>query len=77
MRCHGHIENRLHWPRDVTLGEDACRVRSGHAPQGLAALRTAVVGLLQLHRVPNLAATLRTCAWSPPAALLGLLGRAP
>lgn len=29
---HWHIENRLRWPRDVTLGEDACQVRSGHAP---------------------------------------------
>jgi hypothetical protein len=33
------IENRLHGVRDVTRGEDACRVRSGSAPQALAALR--------------------------------------
>ena len=33
-RRHWQIENRLHWPRDVTLGEDACQVRSGHAPPG-------------------------------------------
>jgi predicted transposase YbfD/YdcC len=73
-RRHGHSEHRLHWIRDVTLGEDACQVRSGQAPQVLAALRTAVVGLLRRHRVPNLAAALRANAWTGPAAILGLLG---
>lgn len=74
VRRHWHIENRLHWPRDMTLGEDACQVRSGHAPQVLAALRNAVVGLLHGYNVPNLAAALRTHAWSPPTAFLSLLG---
>jgi predicted transposase YbfD/YdcC len=74
VRRHWHIENRLHYVRDVTLGEDACQVRSGRAPQGLAALRNAVVGLLHQHRVPNLAAMLRTNAWTGPAAVLRLLG---
>ena len=32
--------------RDVTLGEDAGRVRTGSAPQVLAGLRNAVVHLL-------------------------------
>src|SRR5262249_37662895 len=31
VREHGHIENRLHYVRDVTLGEDASQVRSGAA----------------------------------------------
>ena len=33
VRQHWSIENRLHWRRDVALGEDASRVRSGNAPQ--------------------------------------------
>lgn len=74
VRRHWHVENRLHYVRDVTLGEDACQVRSGRAPQALAALRNAVVGLLHQRRVPNLAARLRTNAWSGPAAVLQLLG---
>lgn len=74
VRAHWHIENRLHYVRDVTLGEDACQVRSGRAPQALATLRNALVGLLHQHRVPNLAATLRSNAWSGPAAVLRLLG---
>lgn len=46
VRDHWRIENELHYVRDVTLREDACRVRSGNAPQVLAALRNAVVHLL-------------------------------
>jgi predicted transposase YbfD/YdcC len=45
-RDHWRIENQLHYVRDVTLGEDACRVRKGAAPQVLAAFRNAVVHLL-------------------------------
>ena len=33
LRDHWRIENCLHYVRDVTLGEDACRVRRGTAPQ--------------------------------------------
>jgi Transposase DDE domain len=69
-----HIENRLQWPRDVTLGEEACQVRSGHAPQALAAVRNLVVALLRSHGVSNLAAALRTNAWAGPATVLGFLG---
>jgi hypothetical protein len=46
LRDHWRIENQLHYVRDVTLGEDACRVRKGTAPQVLAALRNAVIHLL-------------------------------
>ena len=30
--------NRLHWTLDVTFSEDACGIRTGHAPQNLALL---------------------------------------
>jgi predicted transposase YbfD/YdcC len=46
VRTHWRIENCLHYVRDVTFGEDACRVRTGAAPQVLAALRNAVVHLI-------------------------------
>lgn len=74
VRGHWAIENRLHWVRDVTLGEDACQVRSGAAPEILAALRNAVIALLRHAGSPNLAAALRHNAWQPGAALqlLGL-----
>lgn len=34
--------------RDVSLGEDASTVRTGHAPQNLAALRNLLIGLCGL-----------------------------
>jgi predicted transposase YbfD/YdcC len=45
-RDHWGIENGSHYRRDVTLGEDASRVRKGGAPQVMAALRNTVIGLL-------------------------------
>jgi predicted transposase YbfD/YdcC len=42
-RGHWGIENGLHYVRDVTMGEDASRVRKGSAPQVLAALRNLVI----------------------------------
>ena len=46
VREHWRIENGLHHVRDVTLGEDASRVRCGAAPQVLAALRNVAIHLL-------------------------------
>ena len=38
-RGHWGIENRVHWVRDVTFDEDRSQVRTGSAPQIMAALR--------------------------------------
>ena len=45
-RDHWQIENCLHYVRDVTFGEDACRVRSGSAPRALADIRNAALTLI-------------------------------
>ena len=39
VRGHWSIENHLHWHLDVTFNEDACRARSGYAPENLNILR--------------------------------------
>jgi hypothetical protein len=62
-RTHWAIENELHYVRDVTLGEDASRIRSGAAPQAMAAIRNLVVAVLHRDRVHNRAAGLRHFAW--------------
>ena len=59
VREHWHIENCLHYVRDVTLGEDACRVRKGSAPQILAAIRNAIIHLLAGMDAPSHAAAIR------------------
>jgi predicted transposase YbfD/YdcC len=76
-RGHWAIENRLHYVRDVTFGEDASQIRRGAAPQVVAALRNTVIGLLRQAHATNLAAALRELAWSPGAALYLLGIRAP
>lgn len=68
-RLHWGIENRLHYVRDVTLGEDRCRVRRGHAPHILASLRNAAVYLLESLPAPSKAAATRTLAARPNLAL--------
>ena len=74
-RGHWGIENRLHYVRDVTLGEDASRMRTGNVPQALAAVSNAVLGTLRRAGHTNIAAALRTYAGKPRAAiaLLGVL----
>ena len=68
-RGHWGIENRLHWVRDVTLDEDRCQVRTGAAPQVLAALRNTVIGILRCAGARNIAAALRSYAAHPDRAL--------
>jgi hypothetical protein len=72
-RAHWGIENGAHHRRDVTLGEDASRIRKGAAPQVMAALRSTVITLAQ-EVAPTLAAAVRRLAncFSEPLALLGL-----
>jgi predicted transposase YbfD/YdcC len=36
VRCHWHVENRLHWVLDVVFHEDLSRLRSGAGPQNMA-----------------------------------------
>lgn len=51
-RGHWTIENRVHYVRDVTLGEDACQTHVGNAPRVLAAWRDAILNLF------------RACGWA-------------
>ncbi|MCC5631563.1 ISAs1 family transposase [Nostoc sphaeroides CHAB 2801] len=46
IRLHWGVENGLHWTLDVTFNEDACRVRTGHAPYNLSLLRRIALNAL-------------------------------
>ena len=46
IRAHWGIENQLHWVLDVTFGEDASRIRTGHSPENLALMRRMAISLL-------------------------------
>ena len=69
IRQHWHIENRSHWVRDVTYGEDHSQVRVGSIPQVMAALRNAVIGLLRATGDARIARAHRRYAAHPWAAL--------
>jgi len=44
---HWSIENSLHWQLDVTLGENQCRARQGHASTSLSFIRRQALTLLK------------------------------
>ena len=72
-RGHWTIENRLHYVRDETFGEDRCQVHTGTAAQALVASRNAVVSTLRFHGWSNLAAATR-CYAAHPQRAVQLLG---
>lgn len=71
-RKHWTIENKLHWVRDVTFDEDRSQVRSGNAPQVMAALRNIAISALRLRKVTNIAAALRRYAARPALAFTAI-----
>jgi len=58
-RGHWSIENRSHYVRDVTMGEDSSRIRKRSGPQVMAAMRNATIGFLRTIGVANVAEALR------------------
>jgi len=69
VRGHWGIENRLHYVKDETLGEDRCRVRTGSSPEVLAMLRNVAVHLLEGVAAPSKAAATRRFMVHPEEAL--------
>ena len=59
IRGHWHIENKLHWVRDVTFAEDHSQVRTSSAPQVMATFRNLAISLHRLAGATNIAAALR------------------
>lgn len=65
-RGHWGIENRSHYVRDVTFGEDASQIEKGYAPQILAGLRNALIAAVRADGVKNIASALRQNALKLP-----------
>jgi predicted transposase YbfD/YdcC len=47
VRCHWHIENRLHWVLDVIFHEDYSRLHTGHGPHNMGIVRHIAMNLLR------------------------------
>jgi predicted transposase YbfD/YdcC len=71
-REHWHIENRLHWVRDVTFDEDRSQIRAGHIAQVMAAFRNAAISLMRCLGATNIAAACRRYAAQPALALAAM-----
>ena len=75
IRGHWRVESR-HWLRDVTFGEDRSRLRSGAAPQVMAALRNLALTLIRRAGVAEIAAFRQHLRSRPIKALRLLVPRA-
>ena len=76
-RGHWTIENRLHYVRDVTFGEDAGQAHCGHTPQNLAVIRNALLVLIRRNHWSSVADALRHYGASPERALRLVTGTSP
>ena len=74
IRGHWTIENKLHWVRDVTFGEDASAARTGTGPHVMATLRNLVISILRLAGHASIARALRHTARDPARAFRLLTG---
>lgn len=76
QRGHWSIENGLHYRRDVTFHEDACRIKSHRAAQALAVFNNLALGLMRQAGWDNIAKARRHYEAHLDEAL-GLILRAP
>jgi predicted transposase YbfD/YdcC len=75
VRRHWGIENGLHYRKDKTLGEDACRLKVGEAAQVMAVINNLIIGLVLRQGINNLAAARRSYSANPLEALNLILRR--
>ena len=68
------IENRVHWVRDVAMGEDRSRVRKGSLPRLLAAFANLAISILRLLGTKNIQRRMGQLKMNPNAAVALLLG---
>jgi predicted transposase YbfD/YdcC len=73
LRGHWNIENSSHYVRDVTLGEDASRIRTGSAPRIMATFRNLCISLLRILGVTNIARGISHFSWSPKSEVFRIL----
>ena len=66
VRCHWHIENRLHWVLDVIFHEDLSRLRTAHGPHNMATVRHMVMNLLRSAKPgKSLKVRRKVAGWDP------------
>jgi predicted transposase YbfD/YdcC len=59
IRGHWSIENSLHYVKDVTLKEDASRIRTKYGPENMSILRNITLNILRRFHFTNIAQAIR------------------
>jgi predicted transposase YbfD/YdcC len=72
---HWSVENRLHYRRDVTLGEDGSQVRIKGAPETLAVINSGILALMDYLGVKNVPSMMQHFNYRYHEALQLLLGK--
>lgn len=62
IRSHWEIENSLHWVKDVTLKEDASKIKMGNAPQNISTIKNISMNILRTNEYDNMAQAMRLVA---------------
>lgn len=62
VRSHWAIENSLHWVKDVTLKEDASKIKMGNAPQNISTIKNISINILRTNDYDNMAQAMRLVA---------------
>lgn len=61
IRHHWGIENRLHYVKDVTLKEDASKIKKGNAPQILSLVRNLILNVARINGENRVRKFMRQC----------------
>ena len=65
IRNHWKIENSLHYVKDVSFEEDACRTRTGQIPFVQTMMRTLAINFINLNQFINIKQARKIFAWNP------------
>ncbi len=65
IRSHWRIENSLHYVKDVSFEEDACRTRTGQIPLVQTMMRSLAINFINLNGFSNIKKSRKLFAWSP------------
>ena len=63
IRGYGGVDNKVHYVRDVTRGEDASRIRMHPLPQIFTVARNFALNLYRSHEFDSMAQAQRYCKY--------------
>lgn len=66
IRSHWSIENSLHYVKDVTLKEDASRIRTKQAPENVSLLKDMALNIFRKQGYANIAQAIRLVCHNVP-----------